>query len=1099
MTTEGGTVTVASHGAAAFVGTVWYLADGRSGDPLVGWPPRPPPVGFRNDDTLIHAVGNTRLQTNTERVLLATNASDADKALKRLRGTSTNEEFVRDTLGVDLGDTQASSSIDDLVTKSLDEINQLAKQNRSFGPSAYFPERDFALRWAEVVNRPFGLSYRAWGRRRLKRPSDKPLVPSLKMQSRPIADAYATLCKGWANPVLAAKRGIAVSDSRNSAISLLQIHSSINYTADCVIGANPDVVGDGTAEQVAPLLTGYDGFLDAKLFGENIHNDVGGTSNTSPDQSKPGSVHSGLNAWLAWEMMETGTKSSTKVLSDASLAAIKGSGWAVTERLKNRTRVFDDDKDESKNSLLENDGSISPESLNAMITTRAVDRTCVSVGECPRGQITADDTFPVDTPVFSSPLVHVVMPGVGDNGKANMTSVHDQQTPDGLNTTTLDGLSIHDESQISTGNGTGGTIHDSQQTYPLGVKLAMRSESQITVTTAQMYRPWFFCLEDLAKMVKKAIAKEAELRVNRNKIRREKTQKALAAALTAVCHTKPNPKLTGFQVPGMDSKSGRKPGDRKGVGVSISFGEDNDDDDDSPNDNDIDDDDEDPRNEGLEDDDDGSLNDDDLMKEYMREMVKDGSAEDALGSWARDAAKAAKEAKAFPGKDPKSRYQQLDVSPMAHAALIGAVTLYYCWNAVKSTCGNTLDGLLLKSDIGRYALVVDTPLADAMDFVEVGTFEGICAEASVGAAVFDVQGKCARNQKTMIGKIKTHKQTVSELHDIRVEKAEIEGKVFAEAQRAHDECESLKSKLGQNFDDTTQHDRKLSTFFDAANGAHQEGQTDELEHRVKSYIKRATAEGVSSVPEPKLPQVVNTQSVDKTQKHSGGIFRSVPLLKRVPFIGARKEKKVSERQCDSSSVTKSTVSSATADSTNVPSTETLNALLEDATARRDSSIEKLKLASKAHIAASLKEREAQMALMSTIASGVRDNLDAAEFANAASAALQSAKNARDKSRQLFDTSKGKDKDDTNSNAKDISAVDVASPTSDVTVLSSTPVDASQSDSNSSDSLRAPPLFVANLNDGTTLGDGTQRDGCNAQLRGFIGTGKYSHVKRLYRG
>ena len=45
-----GTVTVASQGAAAFVGDVYYLADGRTGDPILGWPPRPPPVGFSRGD-----------------------------------------------------------------------------------------------------------------------------------------------------------------------------------------------------------------------------------------------------------------------------------------------------------------------------------------------------------------------------------------------------------------------------------------------------------------------------------------------------------------------------------------------------------------------------------------------------------------------------------------------------------------------------------------------------------------------------------------------------------------------------------------------------------------------------------------------------------------------------------------------------------------------------------------------------------------------------------------------------------------------------------------------------------------------------------------
>ena len=48
-------------------------------------------------------------------------------------------------------------------------------------------------------------------------------------------------------------------------------------------------------------------------------------------------------------------------------------------------------------------------------------------------------------------------------------------------------------------------------------------------------------------MVRAAIKAEAETRVARNRARRDKTNRALAALLTAVCHTKPNPRLSGFQ------------------------------------------------------------------------------------------------------------------------------------------------------------------------------------------------------------------------------------------------------------------------------------------------------------------------------------------------------------------------------------------------------------------------------------------------------------------------------------------------------------------------------------------------------------------------
>ena len=48
---------------------------------------------------------------------------------------------------------------------------------------------------------------------------------------------------------------------------------------------------------------------------------------------------------------------------------------------------------------------------------------------------------------------------------------------------------------------------------------------------------------------------------------------------------------------------------------------------------------------------------------------------------------------------------------------------------------------------------------------------------------------------------------------------------------------------------------------------------------------------------------------------------------------------------------------------------------------------------------------------------------------------------------------------------------------------------------SADSAAAPPMFVANLPDGSTLGDGTQatEDGSGARLRGFIGTDSYARL------
>ena len=58
---------------------------------------------------------------------------------------------------------------------------------------------------------------------------------------------------------LAAKRGLAPSASaRRDAADALFARSDLHPSA--VMGANPEIAGDGTAESVAPLLTGYEGF-----------------------------------------------------------------------------------------------------------------------------------------------------------------------------------------------------------------------------------------------------------------------------------------------------------------------------------------------------------------------------------------------------------------------------------------------------------------------------------------------------------------------------------------------------------------------------------------------------------------------------------------------------------------------------------------------------------------------------------------------------------------------------------------------------------------------------------------------------------------------
>jgi hypothetical protein len=967
-----GTVTVASQGAAAFVGDVYYLADGRTGDPILGWPPRPPPVGFsrgekRDADDGPDAFGRTKAQREGDRVLLATNSEDATKALRRFR-----EQCFPSPRGSERDEN------DDASSDAVASLAVAAFRNRALGPSAYFPDRAFAVKWAEVVNRPCGLSYVKHGRRRLRRPSDKPLLPNgIAIQPVPFARAYGNLCVGWNNAALAAKRGVAASlSARRDATDVL--FSSSNLDPEKVMGANPEIAGDGNAETLAPLLTGYDDFLPFKPFEKDLHEKETSLEKSPPFKEGTRSLREArprVNAWLVEDLstvsLETLQTASENSFDDASGTPYPSSGsWrAVAARVEDRdartkrknassnnsrdeprsssSRFFGDDvdlkvtdskrRDENAN---ENDGvantassdveavafggrtpwwaktffddafsfsgKFTPhEALDRLVAARAVDRESVSVGECPRRVPGPRHRPPADTPVFSSPLVHVVAPG----GVSNVSS----STPDAktVSRETTEPApspspSPRGDDDATTGTSTrGGTVSvsdarfgtndedGSSPTYPLGVKLAMSDETTgaVTVTSAQMYRPWFFNVEDLRAMVRAAIKAEAEARVARNKARREKTNRALAAMLTAVCHTKPNPRLSGFQMPGLDgSNRGGAGKGSGGGGVGGVYGGGGDDDDEPEDDDD------DPRNEGLEDDDDGSLNDDELMKEYMREMVKDGTAEDALGSWARDAARAAKEArenelrkgrgKSGDGRDDanetgsprwlpsflrprteteKETYQQLDVSPFAHAGLVFAVTAYYAWNVTRSVCGDALDRAFLSTNFGRWALVIDTPLADAADQIEVGSFEGVCCAAVAEAAADDIRRRYEANAKArskLTARLRTDVAAASEAKRRAVEN---ENAIAAAAEQHLDALDALGNDLrgrrGRGGDDTNEVFSERQTETNAA--------SEEVSDR------RDGVDASASTP-------------SRQAQRRGGFLRAIPLLRRIPVLGAKK-------------------------------------------------------------------------------------------------------------------------------------------------------------------------------------------------------------------
>ena len=901
-------MTVASQGAAAFVGDVYYLADGRTGDPILGWPPRPPPVGFsrgdaRDGDDAPDAFGRTKAQREGDRVLLATNAADATRAMRRFRETC----FPSRSTSASVGETRVS----DDEARAVASLDSAATRNRALGPSAYFPDPAFARRWAEVVNRPCGLSYRAFARRRLRRPSDKPLLPhGVAIRAAPFARAYANLTVGWNNAALAAKRGLAPSASaRRDAADALFARSDLDPSA--VMGANPEIAGDGTAESVAPLLTGYEGFLPFAPFEDkNAFGPLGTKTGREGDGYESardplandfgGFPRSIKNAWLADDL------AAVEAVDGSHYPETSGSWRAVAARVGGRdaagtdskTNAFPTNREKEKKNVLADaadargawyrgfdesfdDGSEHErERFDRVVAARAVDRENVSVGECPRRA--GAERPPADTPVFSSPLVHVVALGGAAERRGASTDV------------SAAGGDVFSQQKTQTAGGSSRVAlsdalsgaRDAASEYPLGVKFATRDEAtgNVAVTSAQMYRPWFLKLEDLREMVRAAIKTEAEARVARNRVRREKTNRALAAMLTAVCHTKPNPRLSGFQMPGLDGTNrGAGSGRSGGVTGGVSLGGGGDDDDDSEDDDD------DPRNESLEDDDDGSLNDDELMKEYMREMVKDGTAEDALGAWARDAARAAKEAREnttkgrkndekaddlkspsrrwMPGflrrrADEKDTYQQLDISPAAHAGLVFAATAYYAWNVSRSFCGDALDRAFLKTNFGRWSLVIDTPLADAMEQIEVGSFEGVCCAAVAEAAASDVSRRYDAVAKARSATNAKLRRDVASTTDASRRAVAAESAVAAAAERELDLLDALgderSRRRGKGGDDAeVRSDPK-----------------DVSDRRDSASVSGASGADVSDVSPPRTPR--------------GGPLRGVPVLRRIPVLGAKR-------------------------------------------------------------------------------------------------------------------------------------------------------------------------------------------------------------------
>ena len=447
-------MSVTFEGASAFVGEVFYVTDARTGAALTGWPPAPPPRGFRS----------------------AERAPDLDGVVR-----SRDDDDVRAV--VVLGETRDDDA-DPLDPNALARSATRAHARRELGASAYFASRELAERWADCVRRPRGLRPDLFLRRRLARPSDVPVTP-VGVASRPFGDAYANLCVGWGNPVVAARRGVATDDDQKEAASILlgAAHGD-GERERAEKGADPDVAGDGHAARLGGLLTGYVG--DAAACDASLRV-------VDPEN---------LATWLApeWERARREDSDANAAGSDPTRAP---PSWRTVARRLAR-RVSDTEE-------------ASDAAYDAFAASRARDLVA--------GALFENREHRVDTPVFSSPYVHVVMPADATASFAGKDA--------------------------------------------LGMKLARAdANGTLTVTSARAYKPWFFRLEDLAEMIRAAMRVEAANAAARNARRREQAKRTLAALTVAVTNTRPNPKLTGWQIPGL-----RKRGPGSGAGSGGARGE----------------------------------------------------------------------------------------------------------------------------------------------------------------------------------------------------------------------------------------------------------------------------------------------------------------------------------------------------------------------------------------------------------------------------------------------------------------------------------------------------------------------------------------------
>ena len=496
--------------------------------------------------------------------------------------------------------------------------------------------------------------------------------------------------------------------------------------------------------------------------------------------------------------------------------------------------------------------------------------------------------------------------------------------------------------------------------------------------------------------------------------------------------------------------------------------------------------------------------------------------------------------------DEKDTYQQLDISPAAHAGLVFAATFYYAWNVSRSFCGDALDRAFLKTNFGRWSLVIDTPLADAMEHVEIGSFEGVCCAAVAQAAASDVSRRYDAMAKARSATNARLRRDVASTTDASRRAVAAESAVAAAAERELDLLDALGDERNRR-----------------------EGKAGDDAETTLAIIRRSARSDPKDVSDrrdsadPKDVSGASGADVSPPRRYPrGGPLRGVPVLRRIPVLGAkrhdaRKQKKdpgrsdtatggaaaddersssdddekkkkvtvvVAPRRRGDAEETETRVPTRT-DDERVVSTLDLDRGIVDARRARDEALAAWASAREHTMTCLRAENDAREALVGALSEDLRDNEEAFRFAEATRDALARAERARSANAAVHErrieeakkktSSKKKNAFDAASFARERDGEDGEASERDGAPPSSAEGGVAASISEKNDdrgtaenatattahvslaTVSAPPLFVANLSEGGTLGDGTQAadDDSGALLRGFIGTGKYSRARR----